>query len=1045
MPATTRTASFLGLFLPFALIGLVATLLAIYATLGFKHRQIDNSLAELGRTSVEALTLTMSKTLMREIDTLVGQTRDLSETALRRHPAVVETHARLADAVEGTKILKIKIFDVDGRTIYSPVEREIGVATAHPNAIPEAKAGRSTTIVYPPRSVNGFGGVRDARSVVATYTPIFGSDGSVRAVFEVYVDTSLEHVNIEANLRRFDTTVASILLTLYTVLLAIVWRAARGQSRQREALDAERARFADFSDIAAGWIWETDAEHRLTFVTEGIRAIGVDPQSRYGQRSNALEMPTGVDGDGPKLAQIMDAQREFRDVYIRLERPDRSEAWIARSGRPRYGKDGEFLGYRGADRDETRRVVAERELRAADATKSRLLDALDRARISLELAVETSQMGWWEIDGRTGEQYWSPRARQIWGQARDTQPTYENFLGALHPDDARERLDVLTLPQGILIRNYRVLHKDGEIRHVREHTRVDRNPDGSLLRITGSILDVTDIQNLRATAEQAKATLDSALDSIQDGFSVYDAEDRMVLVNDAYRRMVPEAGGAAKPGTPFETVLRATIGRVLSDGTEEEREALHRRRLAYRRDPHGKFELVLANGRIIEISETRTQSGFTTSLLRDVTDERQAAAELGRAKAAAEKANRAKSIFLATMSHEIRTPMNGVLGTVELLGGTRLDARQRAYVEAVERSASALLSILNDILDYSKLEAGDLKLEDIAFDPASVLRQTAQLLTPGAAKKGLTLACRVDDGTPEFVSGDPTRVRQILFNLIGNAIKFTERGRVEATLEAHGEALVFRVADTGIGIDPGVLPRLFDRFSQADETITRRFGGTGLGLAIARDLARAMGGDIDVASRPGEGSTFALSFPIRVPAAAPAAAERPRIALRPARSLDLLVAEDNEVNRMVVHDMLERMGHTVVFAIDGREAVAKARDRRYDAILMDAQMPEIDGVEATRWIRILPEPFGSVPIVALTANAMRGDREAYLAVGMNDYLAKPVRGPDLAAALERVTGVARFEAADPAFAYPSPAPAADATAKGLAALVANLRQDRAVQ
>ncbi|MFM7346979.1 MAG: ATP-binding protein [Tagaea sp.] len=1034
MTPSPRPASVLRLFAPFAVLALIATLFAIYTTIEFRHRQIDDSLAELGRTSVEALTLTMSKSLSPEIKALVGGTRDVADSALATDPHVAAAHARLNDAVEGTKILKIKIFNVRGRTIYSPAARELGALTAHPTAVPEAVAGRSTTIVYPPRSVDGYGGIRQAQSVVATYTPVRDADGAVAAVFEVYVDTSLERANIDANLRRFDTTIAAVLMSLYAMLLAIAWVAARGQARQRAALDAERARFADFSDIAAGWVWETDADHRLTFTSQGIRAIGIEPNARYGQRSRVWDVPTGVERDGPTLAQVMDAKREFRDVHINLDLPGGGSAWVARSGRPVFDADGAFRGYRGADRDVTARVAAEHELRAAVATKGRLLDSLDRARMGLELAVDTAQMGWWEIDSETGEQFWSPRARAIWGVGRDTPATYENFLAAMHPDDSRGYADTLEMGAGIVLRSYRVLVPGGEVRHVRQHTRVERYSDGSLARVTGAVIDVSDIEKLRADAERAKATLDSALDAMTEGFALFDEQERLVTCNETYKRLRPRGAALAVPGVKFGELLEAIIDDIHPPEATEERAALLAWRLDRFRNPTGAFEINLADGTAIEVTETRTEAGYTVSIYRDVTAARRAATELARAKSAAEQASRAKSRFLATMSHEIRTPMNGVLGTVELLSGTALDARQRDYVGTVERSASALLSILDDILDYSKLEAGDLKVENIAFDPAAALRQTAQLLTPGAEKKGLALVCRVGGGVPAEVAGDPTRVRQILFNLIGNAVKFTERGRVEATLEARDGDLVFAVSDTGIGIEAAALPRLFDRFSQADESIARRFGGTGLGLAIARDLVQLMGGGIEARSIPGQGSTFELRLPIRQAAPASAELPAPAISLAPARPLDLMVAEDNEINRMVVRDLLERMGHTVAFAADGREAIARARAKRFDAILMDVQMPEIDGVEATRWIRILPEPFGSVPIVALTANAMEGDREAYLAVGMTDYVAKPVRGPELARALARATGVA----VEPVAAPPDP-PSSPSASPALAALVEKLR------
>jgi len=276
---------------------------------------------------------------------------------------------------------------------------------------------------------------------------------------------------------------------------------------------------------------------------------------------------------------------------------------------------------------------------------------------------------------------------------------------------------------------------------------------------------------------------------------------------------------------------------------------------------------------------------------------------------------------------------------------------------------------------------------------------------------------------PAPLAGDPTRFRQVLLNLIGNAVKFTQRGRIDLRLDAEAPAnanptLVVSVADTGIGIAQEALEHLFDRFNQADASIARRFGGSGLGLAISRELAQLMGGDIVVRSTLGRGSVFELRLPlvVAVPEALPIA--------------------DNEVNRIVVGELLMRMGHRCTFARDGAEAIALARTKRFDVVLMDAQMPEIDGIEATRWIRTLPAPYNTVPIVAQTANAMRGDREKYLEAGMNDYIAKPIRSAELAAALQRATGAA----SKPTHARPAAsAPASSTARKGLAGIAAELR------
>jgi CheY-like chemotaxis protein len=379
---------------------------------------------------------------------------------------------------------------------------------------------------------------------------------------------------------------------------------------------------------------------------------------------------------------------------------------------------------------------------------------------------------------------------------------------------------------------------------------------------------------------------------------------------------------------------------------------------------------------------------------------------------------------------------------VELLAGTPLDARQRSYVEVASRSASDLLGIIDAILDYSRLEAGDMAIERVPFDPAEILKQTVALLAVAAESKGLAVSVAVSPELPAPLAGDPTRFRQVLLNLVGNAVKFTERGRIDVRLDAETSAnaqpvLVASVADSGIGIAQDALEHLFDRFNQADASIARRFGGSGLGLAISRELALLMGGDIAVRSTLGRGSVFELRLPLVVAAPETHRGADPSGIQRAAyRELDVLVAEDNEVNRMVVDELLSRMGHRCTFARNGTDAVALARTKLFDVVLMDAQMPEIDGIEATRWIRTLPPPYNAVPIVAQTANAMRGDRERYLEAGMTDYIAKPINGAELAAALQRATGAA----SKPTHARPAVgAPASAAARKGLAGLAAELR------
>ena len=378
------------------------------------------------------------------------------------------------------------------------------------------------------------------------------------------------------------------------------------------------------------------------------------------------------------------------------------------------------------------------------------------------------------------------------------------------------------------------------------------------------------------------------------------------------------------------------------------------------------------------------------------------AGELRLAQHEAESASHAKSAFLANMSHELRTPFQGLLGMLQLLDTERLAPDQRRQLDTARQSAQHLLAVLNDILDMARLEAGTLLISANAVDLRELLTEVRTLMAAAAQAKGLRLDVSVAPALPACVLIDDTRTRQILFNLVSNAIKFTEQGGITVDAQAHGDRLVLAVIDSGPGIDAALRPRLFQRFSQGDESTSRRHGGTGLGLEISRTLARLMGGDIALASPPGQGSRFELTLPL-VAAVAPLerAAE---VALPPppaARRLHLLAAEDNEVNRMVLGAMVERCGHQVSFANDGFEAVEAMRQGSFDLVLMDLHMPGMDGIDATRAIRAMDTPAAAVPIVALTADVFSDTRERCERAGMDAFLTKPVGVAELAQLLGR--------------------------------------------
>ncbi len=421
--------------------------------------------------------------------------------------------------------------------------------------------------------------------------------------------------------------------------------------------------------------------------------------------------------------------------------------------------------------------------------------------------------------------------------------------------------------------------------------------------------------------------------------------------------------------------------------------------------------------------------------MRELQQRRRALEELAQslreARRAAEAASDAKSAFLANMSHEIRTPFHGLLGMLALLRESGLTPRQVDYLRTATESADHLLAILNDVLDMSQLESGRMTLAPAAVDVRALVREVEALMRPQANAKSLALHMDAEPQVPGRILADPTRLKQVLFNLLSNAIKFSERGSVvldvRLDITADGtQQLDFVVTDTGIGMDEATVARLFQRFSQGDETPSRRFGGTGLGLEISRNLARLMGGDITVRSAPGEGSRFSFRIPVREAPAAAAPALHGEIASgAPTPRLQVLVAEDHPVNRQYMAALLETMGHDAVFAADGEQAVRAVRERRFDLVLMDLHMPRLDGFGATRAIRALPDrAAATVPIVALTADAFPETRDRCLVSGMNAVLTKPV-GPDkLATALRRLFGPTASHAASAATEtiMPEPAP-----------------------
>ena len=507
----------------------------------------------------------------------------------------------------------------------------------------------------------------------------------------------------------------------------------------------------------------------------------------------------------------------------------------------------------------------------------------------------------------------------------------------------------------------------------------------------------------RRSQANALDQMQEAIEAMSDGLGLYDSKDRLIVWNAQYTDMKAGDAESLRSGMKFEDVLRIglTKGRYAEAiGREEDWIA---QRVAARAALSSSMEQQLADGRWLRLQDRRTSAGGVVTVCADITDLKRNAQALSDARDTAEAANRAKSEFLANMSHEIRTPLNGVIGLAQALARTDLSPGQTEMLDLIQSSGHTLQALLSDILDLARVESGRLELADHPFDLTRAVQEAAQLYMPTATEKGLQFFVDIDPEATVWVQGDEVRLKQVLTNLVSNAVKFTSKGFVSLTVTRSARAdgvplLRFMVEDTGVGFDVAARQRLFTRFEQADGTITRQFGGSGLGLAICRQLAEMMEGDLDCESEPGGGSAFILTLPLRKATPPIAITNIDDTTLHTEeRRVRVLMADDHPTNRKVVELILGQTGVDLVQVEDGAQALSAFQAENFDLVLMDMQMPVMDGLSATREIRAYELAFGrpQVPIIMLTANALPDHVSASLAAGASRHLAKPFDAMEL--------------------------------------------------
>jgi PAS domain S-box-containing protein len=780
------------------------------------------------------------------------------------------------------------------------------------------------------------------------------------------------------------TVVGLVMLGVAAIALATpMHRLLRGSLHRARQ---EQERLLSLLRLGTDWTWEADARGRVSYVSPSVTqhtGIEADEYLRMDQH-NVAQVITRESIE--RMQAALRRRQPFRDLLLELPRPS-GMLYLRMSGEPILDARGQMKGWRGLGRNITDEVLSERRAQgvrdmldhlfrmAPDAT---CLVRMDNGQVLFAnpAFLAFCGRGEGEVIGRIGR---------------------ELGLWVNEGDDVR-LAQALAAGQGVL-RDWRceAMRADG-----RRRTAL---VNGATFERNGLPVAVLSVRDVTA-AERAKLQADAILDGASVGIALV-RDHTFVRVNPAL---------AAIARKDVAELIGQPVWNVLPDRAAYEKLATHHKAdMAQGRTVSHEFELPIDADRpaIVRmlgraLDPKRLEEDGQLWLVEDITADRRGERELAQAREQAEAASRAKSAFLATMSHEIRTPLNGVVGLARLLETETQPVRRAQYTKHLLESAQALSGLVSDVLDLSKIEAGRMTLERAPFDLHEIVRASFQALAALGEEKGLAMQYAIDERLPLQRLGDAVRVRQIIANYLGNALKFTARGRVLLSVRpsdssvAGSDGVRIEVQDTGIGIAPAAQSELFQAFAQADGSTTRRFGGSGLGLSICRELAHLMGGQVGVNSVPGQGSVFwaEIVLPVLPVHEAATAAARPLLP-KPLQGLRVLVAEDNEVNRLIAHGMLERLGVDVQLATDGHQAVemALAAQPGFDAVLMDLHMPVQDGLAAARALRANPLT-AHLSLIAWTAAVLDQERQDARAAGMDEFVGKPVSEGELLRVLQ---------------------------------------------